>query len=151
MRSCLSLESDESLESPSTFPCPATCPQPPRGSRSHWDSPGRRLRATFCGVICVTSRWVWPEPLLLRGTSFTTLLLLRGFSMAPVQPFVMRFCRRSHRDGTDLVLPNSCEVKGGQKRKRREKYQPCNCVDVLGSVANDKEPSVAFELAVPQK
>lgn len=72
--------------------------------------------------------------------SFTTLLLLRGFSMAPAQPFAMRFCRRSHRDGTDLVLPNSCEVKGGQKGKGREKYQPCNCVDVLGSVANVKSP-----------
>lgn len=71
----------------------------------------------------MTSRWVCPEPLLLKGTFFTTLLLLRGFSMAPAQPLAMRFFRKSHRDGTDFVLPNSWQVKNrqiGRGRRRPE-------------------------------
>lgn len=86
----------------------------------------------------MTSRWVWPEPLLLRGTFFTTLMLLLGFSMAPAQPFAIRFCRKSHRDVIDFVLLNSWGVKNGQKGREGETSIPQQglCFDVLVSVAN---------------
>lgn len=75
-------------------------------------------------MICVTSRWLCPEPLLLRGTFFSTLMLLLGFSMAPAQPFAMRFCRKSHRDMMDFVLLKSWGVKKAQKGSEGESINP---------------------------
>lgn len=72
----------------------------------------------------MTSRWLWPEPLLLRGTFLTTLMLLLGFSMAPAQPFASRFCRKSHRDVMDLVLLKSWGEKKGQKGSGGECINP---------------------------
>lgn len=72
----------------------------------------------------MTSRWVWPEPLLLRGTFCTTLMLLLGFSMAPAQPLATRFCRKSHRDVMDFVLPKSWGVTKGQRGSGGEYINP---------------------------
>lgn len=83
----------------------------------------------------MTSRWVWPEPLLLRGTFFSTLLLLLGFSMAPAQPFAIRFCRKSHRDVMDLELPKSWGGRRDKKKAERNSSTPQQglCFDMLVS------------------
>lgn len=83
----------------------------------------------------MTSRWVVPEPLLLRGMFCSTLMLLLGFSMAPAQPLAIRFCRKSHRDVMDFVLPKSWGVKRDKEEVEGNTSIPQQglCFDLLVS------------------
>lgn len=68
--------------------------------------PGLRLRASFWGMIWMTS--YWDSPLELRGMFCRTEMLLLGFSTKRgSHPLFCKFCMKSQRDVSVFPLPKS--------------------------------------------